>query len=110
MFKPKGKKILFISTRNSKFISSFKFDKSIIMETKKILTRENIPTDELQNIVEKVYKGIKLQYNEVYYLDYVVDENTGLINKNVKEKHYTKTQMDRNIKEIKQSFDKLNVS
>lgn len=80
------------------------------METEKILTRENIPTDELQNIVEKMYKGIKLQYNEVYYLDYVVDEGTGFINKNVKEKHYTKTQMDRNIKEMKQSFDKLNIS
>lgn len=80
------------------------------METTKIFTRENTPTEELQNIVEKVYKGVKIQYNEVYYLDYIVDEDTGLINKDVKEKHYTKNQMARNINEMKQSFDKLNVS
>lgn len=74
------------------------------METKKVLTRENIPTDELQEIVEKVYKGVKLQYNEVYYLDYIVDENTGLINKGVKEKNYTKNQMERNIKALKNAY------
>ena len=74
------------------------------METKKVLTRENIPTDELQEIVEKVYKGVKLQYNEVYYLDYIVDEDTGLINKDVKEKNYTKNQMERNIKALKNAY------
>lgn len=74
------------------------------METKKVLTRENIPTDELQEIVEKVYKGVKLQYNEVYYLDYIVDEDTGLINKDVKEKNYTKNQMERNIKALKNGY------
>jgi hypothetical protein len=74
------------------------------METKKVLTREHTTTDELQNIVEKVYKGVKLQYNEVYYLDYSVDENTGLINKDVKEKHYTKTQIEQNIKALKNAY------
>ena len=74
------------------------------METKKVLTRKNDPTDELQGIVEKVYKGVKLQYNEVYYLDYIVDEDTGMIDKNVKEKHYTKNQMDRNLKALKNAY------
>lgn len=74
------------------------------METKKILTRENKPTEELQGIVNKVYRGNNLQYNEVYSLDYIVDENTGLIDKNVKEKHYTKNQMDRNIKAMKSAY------
>lgn len=71
------------------------------METKKVLTRENNLTDELQSTVEIIYNGVKLQYDEVYYLDYVVNENNGLINKNVKEKHYTKNQMDRNLKALK---------
>lgn len=74
------------------------------METKKTLTRENIPTDELYAVVEKVYKGIKLQYNEAYYLDYIVDEETGLVNKDLKERHYTKNQMERNIKALKNAY------
>lgn len=74
------------------------------METRKVSTRENIPTDELQEIVETVYKGVKLQYNEVYYLDYIVNEYTGLINKDVEEKNYTKNQMERNIKALKKAY------
>lgn len=74
------------------------------METKKVLTRENISIEELQEIVDIVYKGVKLQYNEAYYLDYIVDEDTGLINKNVKEKHYTKNQIKRNIKALKNAY------
>ncbi|MFV8393588.1 transcriptional regulator [Flavobacterium sp. LB2P6] len=74
------------------------------MEAKKILTRENIATDELYAVVEKLYKGIKLQYNEAFYLDYIVDEDTGLINKDLKDKHYTKNQMDRNIKALKNAY------
>ena len=71
------------------------------METKKILTRKNIPTNELNATLKKNYKGIKLEYTEVFYLDYVVDEDTGLIDKEVKDKHYTKSQMDRNMKALK---------
>ena len=73
------------------------------METKKILTRENNLTDELQEVVEKIYLGVQLRYNEVYYLDYIVDEETGLINKDVKEKHYTINQMERNLEALKNS-------
>ncbi len=74
------------------------------METKKVMTRENIPADELQITVDKVYNGVKLQYNEVYYLDYIVNEDTGMINKDVQEKHYTKNQMDRNLRALKNAY------
>ncbi len=74
------------------------------METKKILTRDNSTTDELTVVEEKEYKGIKLKYNEFFYLDYSVDENTGLINKETKEKYYTKNQMQRNIKALKNAY------
>jgi hypothetical protein len=74
------------------------------METKKILTRDNSTTDELTVVVEKEYKGIKLKYNEFFYLDYSVDENTGFINKETKEKYYTKNQMQRNIKALKNAY------
>ena len=74
------------------------------MEAKKILTRENTTTDELYAVVEKVYKGIKLEYNEAFYLDYCVDEDTGLINKDLKDRHYTKNQMERNSKALKNAY------
>jgi DNA-binding transcriptional regulator YiaG len=78
--------------------------KTKMMETKKVLTRENIPTEELSAPVTKVYKGIKLEYTEVFYLDNVVDEETGMINKDLKDRHYTKTQMERNIKALKNAY------
>lgn len=74
------------------------------METKKVLTRENIPTDELQTTVDIVYKGVTLRCNEVYYLDYIVNEDTRMINKDVQEKHYTKNQMDRNLRALKNAY------
>ncbi len=74
------------------------------METKKILTRENKPTDELQRTVEKTFKGIKLTYKEVYYLDYDVDEDTGMINRQSKVEYYTKGQVSRNMKKLKSSY------
>lgn len=74
------------------------------METKKVLTRDNIPTEELTASVIKVYKGIELNYNEVFYLDYVVDENTGFVDKNLKDKFYTKNQMERNLRALKNAY------
>ena len=74
------------------------------METKKILTRENTPTDELQQSVIKEFKGVKLTYTEVYYLDYEVSEETGMINRQKKVKYYTKGQVGRNIKALKSSY------
>ena len=74
------------------------------METKKILTRENKLTDELQKTVEKIFKGIKLEYKEVYYLDYDVDEDTGMINRQNKVEYFTKSQISRNLKTLKSSY------
>ncbi len=74
------------------------------MELKKILTRENNPTNELQRTVEKKFKGINLVYKEVYYLDYDVDEDTGIINRQNKVEFYTKSQISRNMKALKSSY------
>ena len=74
------------------------------MVENKILTRENKPTNELQRSVEKVIKGVKLNYNEVYYLDYEVNEDTGMINKNKLVEHYTKDQTTRNLKALKNAY------
>ena len=74
------------------------------METKKILTRENEPTVELRETVKKEFKGLELSFEEVYYLDYKVDEETGRIDKSQKVKHYTKEQMNRNLKALKSAY------
>ncbi len=71
------------------------------MIEKKVLTRENAPTNELQRVVVKEVKGVKLTYNEVYYLDYYVNENTGIINKDKLVEHFTKDQTTRNMKAMK---------
>lgn len=73
------------------------------METKKVLTRLNEPTSEMYGPVRKKFKSVNLEYTEVYYLDYEVDENTGVINKNLV-KHYTRSQMDRNLKSLKNAY------
>ncbi|WP_245535955.1 hypothetical protein [Psychroflexus torquis] len=74
------------------------------MEAKKVLTRENKLTSELYNSIEKTFKGIKLEYTEVYYLDCEVNEDTGKINKTKKVKYYTKNQMNRNMKALKNAY------
>lgn len=74
------------------------------METKKILTRENEPTVELKETVKKDFKGLELSFDEVYYLDSIVDEDTGMIDKSEKVKHFTKEQMNRNLKALKSAY------
>lgn len=74
------------------------------MEKQKVLTRKNKPTDELYETVEKSYKGLKLSYVETHYLDYEVDEETGMIDKSKRVKHYTKNQMNRNLKALKSAY------
>ncbi|MCH7523555.1 MAG: transcriptional regulator [Bacteroidetes bacterium] len=74
------------------------------MEVKKILTRENQPTNELQRSIDKIFKNIKLTYMEVYYLDYEVNEDTGIINREKKVEYYTKSQVNRNMKALKSSY------
>jgi hypothetical protein len=56
---------------------------------------------ELKEFVTKKYKEFNLFYEEFYYLDYEIDEKTGLINKNKKVKYYTKDQINRNLESIK---------
>lgn len=74
------------------------------MVEKKVFTRENTPTNELQRSVEKIVKGVKITYNEVYYLDHEVDEDTGMINKDKLVEHYTKDQTTRNLKALKSAY------
>lgn len=70
---------------------------------KKVITREGIPTDELQELVTKVVKGIKIEFTEVYYLDFEVDENTGAEGKNMAQ-FYTSSQVGRNLKALKNAY------
>ena len=74
------------------------------METKKLLNRDNKPTSELQRTVTKKYKGVTLSYTEVYYLDYEVDDENGMINKGHKVEFYTKGQVERNLISLKNSY------
>lgn len=74
------------------------------MSEKKILTRENEVTEELRETVKEIYKGINLVYEEVYYLDYEVDEDIGKISKDKKVRHYTKNQVERNLKALKSAY------
>ena len=74
------------------------------MTEKKILTRDNTPTDELQRTVQKVINNVKLSFTEFYYLDFDVDEETGMIDKQNLVEHYTKDQTIRNLKAQKSAY------
>lgn len=74
------------------------------MKEKKVLTRENKPTEELTRVVEKTYKDLKLSYNEVYFLDYAVNEDTGTIDRETLVEYYTKEQTIRNMKALKSAY------
>ena len=74
------------------------------MVGKKVLTRKNTPTNELQRPIVSVIKGVKITYNEVYYLDCDVNEDTGMIDKDVLVEYYTKEQATRNIKSMKSAY------
>ena len=68
------------------------------MESIKILRRDNNPTNELQKEIVREFKGYKLKYIKVFYLDYYVDEETGIIDKTKMAEYCTKNQMNRNLK------------
>ena len=74
------------------------------MTNKKVLTRNNKSTDELQRTVVKEIKGVKFSYTEVYYRDFEVDEDTGMINKSATVEHFTKDQVERNMRALKESY------
>jgi transcriptional regulator with XRE-family HTH domain len=69
-----------------------------------ILTRNNEPTEEKYEIISKEYKGLTLKFEEAYYLDFEVDEDTGMINNDKLVKHYTKNQVTRNLKALKNAY------
>lgn len=58
----------------------------------------------LEETVTKTFKGIEIEYVEVFHLNYAVDENTGKIDYSKKEKFYTKDQMDKNRIEVVKAF------
>lgn len=66
--------------------------------------RDNITTIELYCNETKNYKGLKLSYTEVYYLDYEVSELSGMVNKSKKVKHYTMSQIQRNMRALKTTY------
>lgn len=70
----------------------------------KILTRDNLLVEEQKEAVKRLIQGAEVNYEEVYYLDDEVDENTGIINRGKKVKHYTKEQVNRNLEAIKKSY------
>lgn len=71
---------------------------------KTILTRNDFPVEEQTETMCKLFKGIEFKYEETYYLDDEVNENTGKINKGTKVKHYTKEQVQRNLEALKSSY------
>lgn len=62
----------------------------------------------LYETVIKTYNGIEISYIEEYYLDYEVDENTGVINKEKIVKYYTKNQINQNLKNFKEAINNIN--
>ncbi len=71
---------------------------------KKIINRKNKPIKELKRRVTKKYNDIKLSYEEVYYLDEEVDENTGMVVQENFVPYYTKDQTSRNLKSLKNAY------
>lgn len=74
------------------------------MNQTKILRRDNTPTEELQEIVKRTFEGVDFSYKAVYYLDYEVDEYTGMINKEKLVRFCTKKQMNQNLKACKEAY------
>lgn len=60
--------------------------------------------EQLEETVTKIFKGIEIEYVEVFHLNYAVDENTGKIDYSKKEKFYTKDQIDKNKIEALKAF------
>lgn len=54
--------------------------------------------------VVKVYKGLILRYEEEYCLGYKVNEETMMVNKNIIVPYYTKSQLNRDLKKLKELY------
>ncbi len=66
-----------------------------------VLNRDGSPAEVLTAEVTKYFNGVDVVFEETYYLDYEVNEETGLINKEKKVPHYTKEQTTKNMKALK---------
>lgn len=60
--------------------------------------------EEVKRSIVKDFYGVKIHYDEVYYLDYEVNEDTGKINRSKKVKYYTKDQVNRNLIFLKKAI------
>ncbi len=63
--------------------------------------------EEVRRTVEKIYKGVKVSYTEVFYWDYDVNEETGIRDKNKLARFCTKEQVNRNIKALKMALKEV---
>jgi hypothetical protein len=52
----------------------------------------------------KKHKGIQLAFTAAYYLDFEADDESGMIDKSKMIMHYTKNQVQRNLKALKMSI------
>ena len=59
---------------------------------------------ELNRKVTKLFNGVNVVYEEVYYLDHDVDDETGIIDKEKLVPYYTKDQVNRNMKALKLTY------
>lgn len=66
--------------------------------------RKNETVEELTEIVTMDYQGTTLTFEEVYYLDDDVNEDTGEIIKGKKVQFYKENQVSRNLKTLKKSY------
>ena len=62
--------------------------------------------EEQRRTVEKIHKGIRVSYTELFYWDYEVNEETGTRDKNKLARFYTKKQVTSNHKELKEALKK----
>jgi len=71
---------------------------------KKIRTREGHLTNELHEHVNSEFKGVLVEYTQLYYLDYAVDDKTYIVDRSRKEKFYTEGQVSKNLKAFKNAY------
>jgi len=60
--------------------------------------------EELNEVVERTIAGVKFKYNQVFHLDYEVNGNTGVVNKNKKVPTFFKAQVSRNLEACNKAY------
>lgn len=54
--------------------------------------------------VTKIYRGVRYAYEEWYHKDFCVDENTGIIAYQNKEKNYSINEVNHNLQASKKAY------